>query len=286
MVNAITDSEGYPRDANRPEVPSDEVINALTPQQILDDISIAIDRFKVNPNLFTIRAENVPTMEDVQKALENGTPLYTNQVILWDNPRAFMKEYRDPQDDRYFRYAELATDADSGRTESKPTIDYYTDNDVRRHDSMLRMQHDWATAVYGHVSNDRSMDDPSTVYEIKCPEGTQADGTTVEYKDGKVTTTTTSNIIVAAPEGIQVYDKNTMAVVGDSIDDIPVGTVFRDGAGYAVKTEDDEAATTKRRLVEVNLDEKDGVFRAEVQKVCTKFHNRALVKKQSLLKKA
>lgn len=251
----------------------------MTPQQILDDIAIAIERFKANPNMYDIRPENVPTMEDVQKALNSGLPLYTNQVILWDNPRAFMPEYRDPLDDRYFRYAELATDADSGRITRKPNIEYYNDADVRRHESMLRMQHDWATAIYGHVQNDRDMDDPSTVYEIKCPEGPQADGTSVTYDAGSVTTSGASTVIVASASGVHVYDKDTGAIIGDSIEDLPIGTVFRQGDGFVIKTEETE---TQRRLVEVNLAEKDHEFRAEVQKICHKFRNRT---KTSLKKK-
>ena len=50
-INAATDDEGYREGLLQTVVPSDEAISVMTPQQLLDDLSISIDRFSLNPNL-------------------------------------------------------------------------------------------------------------------------------------------------------------------------------------------------------------------------------------------
>lgn len=149
--NAVTDSEGYPLDVSslRSSMPSDEEIASLSSQQILDDIAIAVVRFKANTNLLHIRDERVPTVEEVEQALARGEPLLVNHPVKWD-ANFFQHNNHDPimssptkNEDR-FRHVELATDADSGREAPTPSEANLEDSTTRRYESMLRMQnHGW-----------------------------------------------------------------------------------------------------------------------------------------------
>ena len=58
----------------------------MTPQQILDDFEIAMDHMEENPNLFMDRLEIIPTMDDIERSIENKIPLTINQVLTWKYP--------------------------------------------------------------------------------------------------------------------------------------------------------------------------------------------------------
>jgi len=269
QINALTDSEGFPQGSTRPPTPDDATIDAMTPVQILDDLAIALDRFEQNPNKYMNALEVIPSMKQIQQALADGVPLTTNQMTgyTWPDSGNGGTDYR---------HGELSTDADSTNTGSGASAQTWTDADVQRHASLLRMQRDWATAFYGHVQHNRAADDPSTVFEIECPTGAQPDGSTVNYFDGTAVTVNSEHIIIAEPSGLTIKDVNTGVVISTNFDDAPDGTVYRDGDGYKLKQPDtyNEGEATARRVVEVNVSDDDLHFKHQVQKVCKKYSGR------------
>lgn len=267
QINALTDHEGYPEDSTRPPTPDDATIDALTPQQILDDLAIALERFEENPNKYSNALEVIPSMEQIQQSLADKKPLTTNQVSPYNWPSG-------DNGGSGYRHGELASDTDSGNSGSGSTVESYTNSDTARHASLLRMQADWAVAFYGHVQSDRTADDPSTIFEIKCPTGPQPDGSSVSYFDGTAVTTTSSHVIVAEPSGISIKDAETGVVVGTGLEEAPTGTVFRSGDGYKIKEEGDTDSAGGRRIIEVEPSSANLAFKSEVQKVCQKYHGR------------
>jgi hypothetical protein len=285
QINALTDHEGYPQGSTRPTTPDDATIDTLTPVQILDDLAIAFDRFEDNPNKYTNALEVIPSMLQIQQSLGKKVPLTTNQISSYTWPASGNGGID-------FRHGELSVDVDSGSVGTKTTAQTYIDNDINRHSSLLRMQSEWATAFYGHIHDDRAADDPSTIYEIKCPTGTQPDGTSVNYFSGTAITTTDTSIIISDSSGISIKDKHTGVVIGSTLDDVPEGTVYREGDGYKVKTTNtfnpapsdgrrtvkvdgaNPAPSDDRRIVEIDLATRDLAFKREVQKVCNKYQAR------------
>ena len=237
----------------------------MTPQQILDDFAIAMERYNKQPNKFMNRLEIIPTAADIQRALTEKKPLTANQVIAWNYPKF-------GTGGTGYRHGELATDVDSRRNGQFPTVEYYTNADNRRHESMLRMQHQWAEAFYGHIQNNRALDDPLTIYEVKCPEGLQPDGSLIHFATtGDVVTRTTANtVIVASQYGITISDAITGKTVATGIQNVPYGTVYREKNGYKIKN-DNAPHILVRRIVEIDPQQETLAFRSEVQKMCHKY---------------
>ena len=250
-------------------IPDDGTIATLSPQQILDDFAIAMERFARSPNKFMTRLEIIPTAADIQRALANKVTLTANQVIKWNYPKYGTGGIG-------YRHGELCTDADSRRNGVFPTVEYYNTADVRRHESMLRMQSEWATAFYGHIQNNRALDDPSTVYEIKCPSGVLPDGSVVHFATtGDVVTRTTANtVIVASQYGITIRDATTGKTIATGIKNVPRGTVYRQSDGYKIKTMDAETHDIVRRIIEIDPEQETLAFRSEVRKMCKKYNIR------------
>lgn len=289
-VNAVTDDEGYPDSVTRTTIPSDEVIDALTPQHILDDMDIAIGSFARNPNLFRNRLEVVPTKAQVQLALNTRDKLEANQVLAWHYPDSGLGG-------KGFRHGELATDADfidSEAPQPRKGLVYWNGLSDKRHDSLLRIQHEWETAFYNHLSTDRDASDPSTIFEIQCPDA--VDGSTVTYGGGAVVTKSPSTIIVSDYNGVTIKDASSGVTIATGIENAPVGTVYRDQGtnGYKITQVRDasspEVSTPEERRVETSQQpgeeprkviqigsqtlDLDLPFKAEVQKVCNKYAKR------------
>ena len=223
-----------------------------------------MDHMEENPNLFMDRLELIPTMDDIQRSIENKIPLTINQVLTWKYPR-------DGTGGDYM-HGELATDADSGRYNPHPTVEYYNNADVRRHESMLRMQYEWSTAFYSHILDIQSRDDPSTIFEIKCPTGDQPDGSSVSYPGGAVVTSTADTVIIATGTGIEIKDAETGVVIATGVESLPPGTVYREQFGYKITDVNATTAPTDRRLVvQIDANEKGLAFKSKVQKVCHKY---------------
>ena len=246
-------------------IPDDATIASLSPQQILDDFAIAMERFHRDPNKFVTRLEIIPSAADIQYALANRIVLTANQVIKWHYPQF-------GTGGSGYRHGELCTDADSRRHGIFPTVEYYNTANTRRHESMLRMKSEWETAFHGHIMNNRNLDDPSTIFEIKCPTGIQPDGSIVHFAStGDVVTRTTANtIIVASQYGITIRDATTGVTVATGIQNVPYGTVYRERNGYKIKN-DNAPHILVRRTVEIDPEQETLAFRGEVRKMCEKY---------------
>eukprot|EP00545_Synedropsis_sp_CCMP1620_P006709 CAMPEP_0119007368 /NCGR_PEP_ID=MMETSP1176-20130426/2962_1 /TAXON_ID=265551 /ORGANISM="Synedropsis recta cf, Strain CCMP1620" /LENGTH=735 /DNA_ID=CAMNT_0006959497 /DNA_START=76 /DNA_END=2283 /DNA_ORIENTATION=- len=270
-VNAMSDSEGYPDGVSPPVMASDQDIVAMTDQQILDDIAIALNRFLDNPNVYHQRLEMIPTMQMIQDAIANKEPLHINSV----------EEYYYPKNDdgngprsaeAKFRSGELTTDQDSGRSQPPPGVEYWETSSARRHESLLRIQADWETSFYGHIQDNRAGEDPSTIYEIFCPE--LIENGAISYLDGTATTTTTSAIIIAGPDGISIRDAETGEVTGTGLASVPVGTAFNKDGDYQLKDPfDDQGTARARRVVQLETGN-DLPFTEELERVCKHYANR------------
>lgn len=219
--------------------------------------------------MFMTRLEIIPSAADIQNALANKITLTANQVIKWNYPKYGTGGFD-------YRHGELCTDADSRRNGVFPTVEYYTTANIRRHESMLRMQSEWSTAFYGHIQNKRALDDPSMIYEIKCPSGLQPDGSVVHFATtGDVVTRTTSNtIIVASQYGITIRDATTGKTVATGIQNVPYGTVYRQIDGYKIKVTDGAPHDIVRRTIEIDPEQETLAFRSEVRKMCQKYQIR------------
>lgn len=237
-VNGFSNCDGYFPFPPLPAVPSDEVINGLSADDILNDMKVPREQFDSNPTIFTGNLEVVPTMEEVNFALANQQKMESNQIIYRDYPAAGLGGDG-------WRLGELATDTDSGMSTVEITNEYWEAHRYERHESLLRMQHEWSMAFYTHVSSGVGSDDPSTVYEVQCPiSGVQPDGSTVTYEDGTVTTTRSDMIIVSNATEITIKDVNSGITIATGIKLAPLGTTIREPGGdrYQIKDETDPKA--------------------------------------------
>ena len=282
-VNAMVDDEGYPEGITRPVIAADQAISELTDQQILDDIAIALNRVDNNPsvdgdpNVFRKRLEIIPTMDMIQDAIANNKPLTVNDVtiMLFPNGTNGNGDGDSPQ----YRHGELSTDADSGRTAPPPGIEYWEEVNVQRHDSLLRIQADWETAFYGHISDTpKGGDDPSTIYEIYCPE-TTAHGGTITYFDGVATTTDPDTVIIASKDGVTIRDRETGAVIANGLENTPIGTAFHKEGDYQLKDVADDFTTQRRRVVQLDFAKLPSLpFTQELAHICKEYSKRKVQK--------
>lgn len=267
QINTSTDQEGYPIGSSRQAMATDADLDSKSPQEILNGISIALEKFKENPNKHTLAIEKIPSIAEIQKSLKSEAPLKANQLLSYSYPSAGTggKDYR---------HGELSMDADSVSQGSKTTAQSWTEAATRRHEPLLRMKNDWGTAFHGTIQRTRSADDPSAIYEIKCPLGHQPDGSYVQYLNGDAVTITPNMTIVASPSGvIEIKDEATGVVVEAGLDHAPVDTVYREDHGYKVKRadifNDFSKSSGNRRVVEIQ--DHDLAFKSRVQKVCKKY---------------